>query len=389
MEPVTEALRERIRKPRVRRLGLLAAASLVAIALTGCGATSAPGASSGGATKGGDAVRQIESLPAGQQRDKAVEIAKKEGSLSLYTELQDQTSQAVANAFQQKYGITVNLYRASAETVEQRITQEAGANRLGGDAVVLGYGGMADLAAKKDLLQPFDGASAKSLKEPSDFSGWTAATGYLYLPVWNSKLIPNSDGPKSWEGLADPRFNGKMVIEESDSDWYGALTTYWKSQGKSQDDIDELWKDIVDGSVIGSGHSAIMQLLGAGQSGITAMNYDYIAEAQIDKGAPISYRDGDGSVGAHAFIYPVGVAPFRKAQHPAAAWLFTDWLLTDGQKLMGDQHLLSAKQVVGTEKIDGIQASIVPAEVISERSKWEDQFDQLIRGVPKAPSTGN
>jgi len=368
---------------RIGRLAVCGAGVVLSVALAGCGAPNA--AAPGGSAEANSVLEQIGSLPADQQREKATELAKSEGSLTLYTEVADDVSHAMAQAFQDKYGITVNVYRASAETVEQRVQQESSAGRLGGDVLVLGDGEITDVANEPGVLQNYTGPGVEDLGDAAVFDGWSAVSGYLYVPVWSTDRISSGQEPTSWEDLADPRFDGKMVIEESDSNWYGALTEYWLEQGKSQGDIDALWQKIVDGSVVGSGHSAIMQLLAAGSEGIAAMNYDYIAAGQIDKGAPLSFASEDGSIGVHAFIYPVGVGLFSQAKNPAAAWLFADWLMGDGQKFLTDAHLLSAHQVAGDEAIKGVETSIIPKDVIADGTKWAEAFDSLLRKAPKAP----
>src|SRR5437016_12782102 len=61
--------------------------------------------------------------------------AKKEGELSLYTSAQADDIGAVAKAFEQKYGVKVNMWRAGSEKVLQRAVTEARGGRFTGDGV--------------------------------------------------------------------------------------------------------------------------------------------------------------------------------------------------------------------------------------------------------------
>lgn len=370
---------------RYHRTGLGVALAL-ALGLAACGSP-AGNSSSGGASaasSSGGVVDQLNGAAAGKQRSQAVAAAKKEGELDLYTGAAADTANAISDAFTKQFGIPVKLFRASSEDVLQRVLQESSANRLGADAVFLSLSTIVPMA-DQNLLADYKGAALKGLGSDAQHDAWTSASGYLYVPVWNTDVIPAGQEPHSWEDLADPRFNGKLVMEESDSDWFGAVSTYWKEHGKSQAQIDQLWKDIVDGAHVASGHSNMINLLAAGQAGVNAMNYDYVAEGARDDGAPVAYRTADGKVPTPAFVYPFGVGMFSKAAHPAAAWLFYDWLLTDGQKVLTDHHLLSAKVVAGDTKLDGVTTVPFPMDVDKNSKEWADKYDALLRGVPAAP----
>src|SRR3989475_2576558 len=55
--------------------------------------------------------------------------AKKEGELTLYTSAQSDDMGALVGAYEKKYGVKVNVWRASSEKVLQRAVAEARANR--------------------------------------------------------------------------------------------------------------------------------------------------------------------------------------------------------------------------------------------------------------------
>jgi iron(III) transport system substrate-binding protein len=92
----------------------------------------------------------------------------------------------------------------------------------------------------------------------------------------------------------------------------------------------------------------MMQLLGAGQTAVDAMNYTYITQQAAAAGAPVVYRLPDGTNPIPAFPRPNGVGMLAAAQHPAAAWLFYDWMLTEGQQVLVGQHLTPSTEVPGT-----------------------------------------
>jgi iron(III) transport system substrate-binding protein len=72
----------------------------------------------------------------GADRDaKLVERARQEGTLTLYTSLAPTESKPLADAFEKKYGVKVDLWRALSDKVVQRVVTEAQGNRHTVDVV--------------------------------------------------------------------------------------------------------------------------------------------------------------------------------------------------------------------------------------------------------------
>jgi iron(III) transport system substrate-binding protein len=374
---------------RTRACAVLAAA--LALLVSGCGGGRAdgggPAAAPGGAPAAGQAVYdQIAGLPKDQQRTKAVELAKQEGALSLYTSMTEDLTGPVSKAFQQQFGIPVQVFRANSETVLQRTLQEGGANRLGGDAVETNFAEMESLA-KEGLLADYNGAALDRVIPAGKFDHWTATRLNIFLPAWNTNLVKPGDEPRSWEDLADPKYRGKITVELSDNDWYANVSQYWLSHGKTQQQVDQLWQGIVANAKAAKGHTVMMQLLAAGQTPMDAMNYTYITEQAAQAGAPVTYRLPDGTNPIPAFPRPNGVGLLAGAQHPAAAWLFYDWLLTEGQQVLVDQKITPSTEVPGDKSLDGL--TIVPFDtetLINDGESWEKRYDELLRGVAQVSS---
>jgi iron(III) transport system substrate-binding protein len=229
--------------------------------LAGCGGGLAdPGqqgpAPSGAVTTAGAVYDQIAALPKDQQRAKAVELAKSEGTLSLYTSMTEDLAKPVTEKFQRQFGITVNLFRANSETIVQRTLQESQANRPGADAVESDFAEMSALAGE-NLFADYRGAALERVKD-GRFEHWTADRLNLFLPAWNTTEIRPGDEPRSWEDLADPKYRGKITVELSDSDWYANVTNYWLAHGKTQQQVDQLWRGIVANAKAAKGHTVMI-----------------------------------------------------------------------------------------------------------------------------------
>ncbi|MEU4481067.1 extracellular solute-binding protein [Micromonospora sp. NPDC023966] len=362
------------------RRGRLACVLAAGIALTlvgGCGGSPTAGGPKAGGSDGPTAAEKVYAEIAGlsgkQRRDKLVELAEKEGKLDLYTSMTSDVADAVTGEFSDKFGIDVNVYRAGSETVLQRILQEQGANFRGNDVVETNANELFALN-KEHFLAEYKGERRDLVPEAGRFEGWTATRFNLFAPSWNTKLVPAEQQPKTWEDLADPKWDGKLSMELADYDWYLTLYGYWKKQSKSDEEIDRLFAAMAQGAKIAKGHTVQGELLSAGQFSVVASNYSYIVERAKKKGAPVDYLP---------FVQPViarpnGVGLMKTAQHPAAAMLFADWLLEEGQKLLVDEGLTPAI-VEDNDPLKGVE--IVPVDVktlVEHGDEWSKRYEKVV-----------
>jgi iron(III) transport system substrate-binding protein len=367
---------------------LATAGAILTVGLAACGGGAAD--NSADADSGGKSSAKAENIvysslnDAGDgARDKAIAAAKKEGELSLYTSLTSDVADAVSAAFTKQFGIKVNVFRGNSETVLQRLLQESSANKPGADAVETNFAELEALG-QKGVLADYKGTHLADVPDKLKFDHWVADRLNVFLPAWNTKLIKPGEEPKSWEDLADPKYKGKIQIEISDSDWFENVTKYWLDHGKTQDQVDQLWKGIVANSKAAKGHTTMMELLGAGQTAINGMNYSYITERAAKKGAPVAYKGADGTTSVPAFPRPNGVGMVNGAQHPNAAWLFNDWMLSDGQKVLVEQHLTPVTKVEGDTSLDGITlADFDVKELATNGAAWDAKYDETLRGIQK------
>lgn len=370
------------------RTSVLAFLAALGISVTACGGGAAdvggsPGAANSAPTAAENVYTQLNGMGDGA-RAAAVAAAQKEGEVDFYTSMNSDVADGVAKAFTQQYGIKVNQFRASSETILQRMLQENQASRPGADVVETNFGEMQTMSDQK-VLSAFKGKSVDAVTPTARFTNWTADRLNVFLPAWNTNLIKPGDEPKSWEDLADPKYRGKIQLEMSDSDWYENVTQYWLTQGKTQQQVDQLWAGIKANSVTGKGHAQMIDALAAGQVAMDGMNYTFESVLKQKQGAPVAYKDADGKSTVPAFPRPNGVGMDAKAQHPNAAWLFYDWLLTDGQKVLVDLNQTPVTKVPGDTSLDGL--TLVPFDVdtmTKDGPTWAKKYDDFLRGVKPA-----
>ena len=362
-----------------RPFRVVALATGATLILAACGGNpTASGGSGGdnasdGPTKAEQLFEDVMALSGQERRDKLVELAGEEGQLNLYTSMTSDVADAVSEAFTDQFDIDVNLYRANGETVSQRVLQEQAAGYAGNDVVETDGIELAKLE-QEGVMTAYEGERRDLVPKAGQFDTWTATRFNVFTPSWNTEAVSGADAPKSWEDLADPKWDGQLSMELGDIDWYLTLKEYWLDQGKSEDEVATLFSDMADGAKAVKGHTVQAELMAAGQFEVTASNYSYIVEKAKASGAPVDYLPFVDP----AIARPNGVGLMKTAEHPAAALLFTDWLLDEGQKVLTDEGL-SAAIVEGDDPLSGVE--LIPVDiagVIENSADLTKEYEDLL-----------
>ena len=351
---------------------------VLGLGLAACGGS--PTASDQSSEKGSNGAAEalfaeVGALSGQERRDALVAKAEKEGELTIYTSMTSDIAASVVEAFEDTFDVKVSLYRAGSETVLQRVLQEQKAKFYGNDIVESNANEMFVLAKEGDLAE-YVGERRELVPDAGKFEGWTASRFNLFAPSWNTDLIKGLGEPKSWEDLADPRFDGKLAMELGDYDWYLTLYGYWQKQGKSEAEIDKLFADMADGAKIVKGHTVQGELLSAGQFAVVASNYTYLVEKVKQKGAPVAYTPLVEPVIAR----PNGVGLMKTAAHPAAAMLFYDWLLEEGQQVLAENGI-TPSIAPAKDPLEGVE--VIPVDIeklLDENEKWAKKYEAVVQG---------
>ena len=369
---------------RSRLTGLGAAAVLL---LSACGGspTAAPASDDGGEPAGAEAVyAEIGELKGSERRDRLVELAAEEGNeLSLYTSLNADIADIVVPKFEEEFGIDVELYRADSETILQRTLQESEADFAGADVVETNATEMAVIASE-GLTGEYAGEQRDKVNEDFQYEGWTPTRFNIFAPAWNTNKIKGDMVPKSWEDLADPKYDGILSIEVSDFDWYMALYGYFQEQGKSDEEINKLFADMVAGSKVAKGHSGQVELLSAGEFDVVAASYTYLTEKARASGAPVDDQPLLEPVVARAN----GGGLLKSSEHPGTAMLFMDWYLEDGQAAILENGLTPAVMPDGSDPLGDLE--VIPVDVqqlLDEGTEWSNRYDEVVRGGEILPES--
>ena len=142
--------------------------------------------------------------------------AKKEGSVTWYTSTPVAAGQYIANEFQKKTGIKVEMLRTGGQNVIRRFLQEADSGRVVVDVITMSDMSAANAMSRRGLLVPlkpigFD----KIIPDAKDANGnYIAQRLTLVGMIVRTDKIAAADYPKTWTDLTNPKFKGKLVMAD-------------------------------------------------------------------------------------------------------------------------------------------------------------------------------
>ncbi|MFE7214879.1 ABC transporter substrate-binding protein [Streptomyces sp. NPDC001698] len=365
------------------RQGALSAGLLAGLLLlSGCGTS--PTTSTTGSAPDKNPYAAYESLTGKERADKLLADAKSEGGVvDLYTSNTD--IQDLVDGFRKAYpGLKVNAFRANSETVLQRALQENQANKPQNDVMDTNDIELRALDAQH-LLHPYQGPAEAGLKDAAkNLGGWTAERFNAFVVGWNTDKVKKGEEPQDIADFADPKWKGKLSVEVGDWDWYASIHTYLtEEKGMSPSAVDDLFKKIIANAKVVKGHTVQGELLSAGQFAVALSVYSHTVDKAARKGAPVAWRPAVEPV----ILRPNGVALMAHPRHPAAALLWTDWVLTEGQEIIAQSlRIPAAKSVPGyKEPIPaGTTTYSLSKTAETDTEKWNTAYDALLRGVPTA-----
>jgi len=304
--------------------------------------------------------------------------AKKEGALTIYTSAQVKDMGAVVAEFEKKYpGIKVDIWRSSSEKVLQRAVQEA---RAGHSAMDLAETNGPELEGmhREKIVQAMSSPYLKDLIPEAvlPHKEWTGTRLNVFVQAYNTSAVKKEDLPKKWEDLTDPKWKGKLGIEQEDSDWLAG-----EAQVLGEQHAIKVFRDIVNtnGISVRKGHTLLTQLVVSGEIPLALTVYNYKAEQFKNQGAPIDWF----SIGP-AIARPNGIAVARKAPHPHAAVLFYDFELSPaGQKILAKRDFVPTNRTVETP-LSKIPMKFVDVRVqLDQYEKWVKLYSELFAGKKK------
>src|SRR5258707_92114 len=303
---------------------------------------------------------------------KLIAAAQKEGSFALYTSFAEKDLPPLTAAFERKYGVKVKVWRSGSEKVLQRTLAEATARRYEVDAVHSSALEMETLHREKILqavASPYSTELIAGALRPH--REWVATYLSVWVQAYNTRLVKKDDLPRTFQGLLDPKWKGRLGIEANVPEWYSTVVL----QMGEEKGI-EFFRELVarNGISVRTGHSLLNNMVVAGEVPLALTVYNFMAEAARRRGAAIDWFVLEPAV---ARMSGVGIA--RRAPHPNAALLFYDFMLsTEAQELLVAMEYVPTNAKVRSPLAMRRFTLVDPALALDQSDKWTRSFDEVI-----------
>ena len=302
-----------------------------------------------------------------------IEGAKKEGQLLWYVAIVIGDANALVTRFQQKYPfIKVELLRAGSEQLLNRILKEDSTGQSKMDLV-----NITTITAlkKRNLLQAYHspefGAYPQQFKDAENY--WATLYNIYYVIAYNPRLVPARDAPRNWDDFLDPKWKGKIGMDQEEYEWYAATLQSWGNE-KAQKYHRARAKQ---GVQFHRGHTMISQLIAAGEFPI-GISYAHRVESMKKAGAPIDWVKTTDPI----FVNVSPVALAAKARNPNSAKLLMDFVLSrEGQLILRNLNRISGRSdvepLVPEMQPGKLKLTAIDPAVAEQLSRYSKEFREI------------
>ena len=314
-------------------------------------------------------LADIGKLPAGERIKKLIEGARKEGSLVWYAPDREDLTELRIEFFKEIYPDSIQKFvtpRIRSDVMIDRLLTEERAGKHQADVVwirlpqvpvMLREGLLAKYTALEDAQIP------ARLKIGTE---WRSLGNRLFHIMYNTKLVAEKDAPKSWQDLLDPKWKGKLILDDASYDWFVGLLDFM-GEAKGIEFMKQLARN---GLQIQQRRSNVENMVSAGEVPIMVTNSGTSTADRAAQGEPVAYvKDPKPPI-----AYGEGLSIMRNATHPHAAALFIEGLLSEKwqRKAAEKIKIRAARPGIPDPLIDAkIQPHFTdPAKWPAQRYEW-------------------
>ena len=302
--------------------------------------------------------------------------ARAEGSLTVYSSMNEQEGLPLWKMFEDATGVKVNYVRSSDSIILSRIAIENRARQRSWDVAVT----TTVNRLPNDALLQFDPPEARGLiaeaRDPN--RRWYGVYANYNTPAYNTNLVRKSELPKSYEEFLDRKeWTGKVALDDTDDEWLSAMIVYYgEERGK------KLLKDIaaILKPVMVDGHLALARSVGAGEYWLALNNYASLTVNVQLSGAPIDFWALDPVA---LFFGSVGVS--AHAPHSKAALLGANFMLSrEAEQFLAKRGRMPTRADVQVNPAD-VSERLKERKIIAtifageEQKKWQGLFKEIFK----------
>jgi iron(III) transport system substrate-binding protein len=264
--------------------------------------------------------------------------AQQGGELVIYSGRREPLIVPVIDPFKKATGVQVTLKSGEDQALANLVLQEQ-PNPIG-DVYLTVDSGLLEFLGLKEVLQTYTSDAIKKIPErfrAADGS-WVGASGRGRAMMFNTNLVKPEELPKSVFEVAEPKWKGKVGIDnlrkESTLAWITSVRIV-KGEAFTQNFLAKLKENQI---VFLDGGPEVRKAVGRGQVALGLLNhYHYNIELRDNKSPVGIHYPDQGSNDIGVLVNAAGAAIVKGAKHVTEARKFLDFLvLAEAQKIFAE-----------------------------------------------------
>jgi iron(III) transport system substrate-binding protein len=278
-------------------------------------------------------------LPAAAADAVDMAAARKEGKVVWYCSVPIATAQVIANLFQKKTGIKVELFRSGGSNILRRFQQEADSGKVFVDVLTHSDPAAANALTKKGMFIPFRAADFDKVPaEVKDPQGLHVAQRLNVMAIYvRDDMLPEADRPKTWSDLLNPKYKGKIVMPDPNFSSLLVVITGTLARAHGWKYFEALRKNDI---MVVQSNQQVSDMIKRGERSIAmAADAAYVGPSR-QQGMKISILyPSDG-----AFVIASPSSVVKGSPNPNAAKAFAEFMLSkEVQEMFPSKFLYSAR----------------------------------------------
>jgi iron(III) transport system substrate-binding protein len=271
----------------------------------------------------------VSSPASAQSWDETVAAAKKEGKIVFYNNLQPNGIEPLLQKFRDKYPeIQTEQIRLGSNPLIERFQTEFNAGRHIADVFITFPDERVTEGMKQGWMAQWTPPELSNFPAGVNQNNMVFTLQYARESIiWNKTLVKDSEAPKEWADLFDPKWKGKVGMNPP---WRSVsiqqIIAFWEDKG-IPDAAEKLKANDVR---FFEGSGGIIQAVIRGDVRVAELT-DLPLNPLLEDGAPIGFvypKSGTTSSANVAFVA-------KNAPHPNAGRVFLNWLMTkEGQEAL-------------------------------------------------------
>lgn len=271
----------------------------------------------------------LSSPASAQSWDEVVAAAKKEGKVVFYNNLQPNGIEPLLQTFRDKYPeIQTEQIRLGSNPLIERFQTEFNAGRHLADVLITFPDERVNEGMKQGWMAQWTPPELPNFPPQMNKDNMLFTLQHAREAIiWNKNLVKDSEAPKEWADLFDPKWKGKVGMNPP---WRSVsiqqIVAFWEDKG-IPDAAEKLKANDVR---FFEGSGGIIQAVIRGDVRVAELT-DLPLNPLLEDGAPVGWvypKSGTTLSAGKAFVA-------KNAPHPNAAKVFLNWLMSqEGQEAL-------------------------------------------------------